>query len=490
MTFFTIENIKATLGGRWLQRPASDGPLVGVGLDTREDLTGRLYFAIQGERFDGHDFLKQAAKAGASMAIVEKEIPAASLPPGLGAIQVESSRKALGRLGLAYRRTFRGKVIAVVGSAGKTTTKRLIDAVLATSMPGSASPKSFNNDIGVPVTLLGAKPSDKYVVVEVGTNHLGEISHLASIVEPDIVVITMIGREHLEGLGSLESIASENAAILDYLRPGGLAVVNADAPLLRKPAKRAPNLILFGEAADADLRLTRRGVSESGNGWWFEVNDRARFHLSQPGRHNAINALAAVALGRRLNVSDEKISQGLGAAEGAPMRMACQPIGGVTVWNDAYNANPESMLAALDTFTEIAADASRRVLILGDMLELGPESPQLHREIARRIVKLDQEKALDLVVLVGELAAHAAGELEHAWGPDKRMMHVAKLDESSGGMIADRLELGDAVLIKASRGIGLERLLPMIAQRQRPHQAVETGKPGGVARPATASAAR
>lgn len=462
MSFFNAERIALTTAGRWLQRPTREGALRGVSIDSREDLTQKAFIAIKGHRFDGHDFVHAAANTGAAIVIVERSDCADGVPAGVGVLLVDDSRKAMGELALAYRRTLKNTaVVGVAGSAGKTTTKVLIDAALAGSMRGTISPKSFNNDIGVPLTILSAKPGDQYLIVEIGTNHQGEIAPLAAMVEPDIAVITMIGREHLEGLGSLENIAQENAALLDHLRPGGVAIVNADSPLLRKHLDAVESVILFGESPDADLRLTDRG--ENGQ-WWFEANSSARFGLSLPGRHNAINALAAVAVGRRLRVPDEQISHGLAHAQGPPMRMARQQAGSVTIYNDAYNANPDSMLAALETFAEVAAGASRRVVVLGDMLELGAAGAQLHREIGNHVLKIDARARIDMAIFIGELSAFAAAEVARKWSGD-RLMTFDKLDDDASIEIAAMIRPGDAVLIKASRGVALERIVHAIENR-------------------------
>lgn len=476
MIFFDMDNLCSVLsaggagsggGGRVLHKP--DRPLVlqGVGIDSRENLSRKVFFAIKGDRFDGHDFLHDALASGAQLLVVERDPQLSSYPPLVGIVQVDDTRKALGKLAAAYRKTLKGmQVIAVVGSAGKTTTKRLIDAALRGSMHGSISPKSFNNDIGVPLTLLNAPSTDRYVVVEIGTNALGEVPHLAKMVQPDIAVITMIGREHLEGLGSLENIAQENAAVLTHLQPKGLGIINADAPLLRRYTKIASSCVLFGEADDAEMRLTARGANElsGGEGWWFQVNGRTSYKLSLPGKHNAINALAAVAVARKLGVQDQQISDGLAEAEGAPMRMMTQRIGPMTIYNDAYNANPDSMIAALETFAEVAATASRRIAVIGDMLELGESSHALHCEVIDRIIQIDANVRFEHVVTVGKLSGDAADRLRERWSKD-RVICFEKVDTKTGQAIAALLKPDDAVLLKGSRSMGLEKLVPFIEER-------------------------
>jgi UDP-N-acetylmuramoyl-tripeptide--D-alanyl-D-alanine ligase len=464
MSFFAGDNLRAIISGRWLQRPADVDDPAGVGTDTRQDLKGKVFIAIRGEHFDGHDYLAQAADRGAMMAIVEHSMPAADLPGAMGLLLVSDTRRALARMALAYRRSLSAaKVIAITGSSGKTTTKRLIDAVLSGALPGRAAPKSFNNDIGVPLTILGARPQDRYLVVEIGTNAPGEVGHLARIAEPDIAVITNIGRAHLEGFGSIEAIAREKASLLSHLSPDGTAVINADTPHLAPYVRAVPTAIRFGESAEADLRLTARGRHvPAQRGGWFEVNGRLRFDLSLPGRHNAINALAAVAIGRRFALEDGQISAALAAVEPEPMRMVEQHVAGLVFYNDTYNANPDSVAAALETFIEVAADAPRRVVILGDMLELGNAGPDLHREVGRRILDLDRQVRIDHALLIGPLAAHIADVLSGAW-PPSRFSVVRAMNEKAQRLAARLLQPGDTVLVKASRGLGLERLVEAVA---------------------------
>jgi len=464
MSFFAGDNLRAITSGRWLQRQVAGDDPAGVGTDTRQDLTGKVFIAIRGARFDGHDFLAQAADRGAMMAIVEHGAPAADLPGTMGVLLVSDTRRALARMALAYRRSLSAaKVIAITGSSGKTTTKRLIDAVLCGALPGSAAPKSFNNDIGVPLTILSARPRDRYVVVEIGTNAPGEVGHLARIAEPDIAVITNIGRAHLEGFGSVEAILREKAALLSHLSSDGTAVINADAPGLADYARAAPTVVRFGESSEADLRLTARGRHDRAQrGGWFEVNGRFRFDLSLPGRHNAINALAAVAIGRRFALEDGQISAALAGVEPEPMRMTEQHVGGLVFYNDTYNANPDSVAAALETFIEVAAEAPRRIIILGDMLELGSAGPDLHREVGRRILDLDRRVRIDHALLIGSLATHIADVLSGSW-PPSRFSVVRALNEKAHRLAARLLQPGDAVLVKASRGLGLERLVETMA---------------------------
>ncbi|MEE8155792.1 MAG: UDP-N-acetylmuramoyl-tripeptide--D-alanyl-D-alanine ligase, partial [Phycisphaerales bacterium] len=376
MTFFYAKNLRRTSKGRWVRPLISPLDVDGVGIDSRADLTGKAFVAIHGERHDGHDYLAEAIRAGARLLIVDREPVQVTLPPDIAVLRVDDTRAALARLASAYRRTLIDTtVIAITGSAGKTTTKHLIDAVLSTTLRGTAAPKSFNNDIGLPLTILNAHVDDAYLIVEIGANRLGEVDTLAAIAQPDIAVITTVGRAHLEGFGSVENVAKEKAALLDHLQSNGLGILIADAPQLRNYRGQAQSIVWFGQAQDAGLRLTDRGACDET--WWFEVNGQDRFQLGLPGAHNAVNALAAVAVGQRLGLSKQQIDQGLADCEPVAMRMTCHKLGEMTIYNDAYNANPDSMIAALDTFAELTIDADRRVVILGDMLELGAQAEAL-----------------------------------------------------------------------------------------------------------------
>ena len=310
------------------------------------------------------------------------------------------------------------------------------------------------------MTILAAGHGERYLIVELGSSGPGEIARLAAIVEPDIAVITSVGRSHLERFGSVEAVAREKASLIAHQRTTGIGFVNADAPALPRRWPGGPTVVRFGEHEDADLRLTARGPRKDG-GWWFEVNGRTRFDLALPGRHNAINALAAVGIGRRFGLSDEAMSAALGTVRPEPMRMSREVVGGgagIELYNDAYNANPDSMAAALETFVEAAAAAPRRVVVLGDMLELGAEAPALHRELGRAVVDADSRCTIAHVVIVGAFAADVAGEIRRVW-PASRVTVRRRLDAAAIRAASRRVQPGDAVLVKASRGVGLERLV-------------------------------
>lgn len=467
MNFFSPDNLRAAAAGTWLARPGPSSVIQGVTSDSRSLKPGNVFIALRGDTHDGHDFTSHAARAGASILIVERDdaAPIDAHERGVGVLKVADTRKALLRLGAACRKTLdTTRVIAVAGSNGKTTTVRLLHSVLSTRLRGTASPKSYNNDIGVPLTLLSARSNDQYLICEVGTNAPGEIAALARIVEPDIAVIVSLGREHLAGLGSIEGVAREESQMLAAIRPGGVAVLTADTPALRPLIPPGPAAVLFGRAADADLRLTafEHAPGEGGRaGIRFTVNNRWTFAAPLAGEHNALNCLAVIAVARRFNIDDDLIAAGLSAAAAPEMRWQESRIGELRIVNDAYNANPESMLAAIRTFASTASTDRRRIVVLGDMLELGDASGPAHREIARALIDL---RAADAALLVGPAMAAAADELRRAW-PADRVTHLPSLDGPGLARAADALAPGDTVLLKGSRGMRLERIAAELSRR-------------------------
>lgn len=472
MDFWTPEGIKSAIGGQWLAR-GSPAPADGLSIDSRSIRPGQAFLCLRGERTDGHMYAQAALDAGARIIICDRP---ESLPEGLASraagrasvLHVPDTAAALLRLASVYRGLLdRTRVIAVGGSNGKTTTTRLIEAVLSTTLRGVASAKSFNNAVGVPLTILRARPGDQYLVCEVGTNAPGELAALTVVVRPDVAVITSIGREHLEGFGSLEGVAREEASLLIGLEPGGLAVVNADAPLSRdalRPvlASRSATALFFGTRDDADLRLT--DVSPHASGVAFTLNHRDRFEVPLLGRHNAWNAAGAVAVARRLGIDPGEIARGLLSVKPEAMRLVPMSVAGVSIVNDAYNANPESMLAAIQTFAELPAPAGRRVVVLGDMLELGPDSASLHAEVARAAAGTPE---IDAAVFLGPMMGHGAAAWAEVRG-DRSMLHITELDEKAFDRAARSLRPGDAALLKGSRRTAVERLVPAIERALSP----------------------
>lgn len=434
-----------------------------------------LFVAVPGRRQDGHDFVSQATERGAAASLIARDLSpsCASCPT----IRVSDTIAALGRLAAFYRREVMSpstRVIAVTGSNGKTTTKQMIDHLLASAFPGRASPKSFNNHLGVPLTLLSVDASDRYVVVEIGTNAPGEVAALARMASPDIGVITSVGEAHLEGLGSLEGVVTEKLSLLEHLRPGGLAIVNVDRPELRR-ALRMPTqarLLTYGLDENAAYRVAP--IKTDLNETAFLLAGRHRVSVRLPGIHHAGNATAAWLVGRAFDLSAARMCERLATFTPGPSRTNVIKTAGVTIIDDAYNANPSSMLAAVETLGTLgrsgppvmppapqrdapggsAAPSSRetnprgrRILVMGDMLELGTDGPAHHERILHEAVR----NGVDLIVAVGEQASRAAASANGA------TVISCRSAQDVGRMLIPLLGRGDYIWVKGSRAMALER---------------------------------
>ncbi len=462
MTPMTVQEIRHAVGGRALNAPAASlPPVASITTDTREMSGPALFIAVVGEKFDGHHFLADASRAGAIAALVQQAPdPDHPAPPNLHLIQVPDTRLALGRLAKLARQKLRAKVIAVAGSNGKTSTKLLIDAVLSQKLRGTASPKSYNNEIGVPLTLLPVPGTHDYVIVEIGTNHPGEVGVLSRIALPDIAIITSTAAEHLEFLINLAGVRRENASIIEGLSEKGLLILNGDdSELLSMLGKiHRGTRLTFGLEKSNDLFATE--VSCDLAGTHFKINGRLEAFVPTIGPHVASNALVAVAVGRRLGLSEDQIVQGLAKAQGPEMRMQRQEAGGVTILNDAYNANPGSMQAALNALALLPAQG-RRIVVLGDMLELGPTTAALHEEVGD-IVAVSK---IDLLVCIGPQSRNIATAAEKAGMASDAIIHFPDVPTAIS-LVPRLLSQGDLVLIKASRGMKLENVARAVIEQR------------------------
>ncbi|HUU23557.1 MAG TPA: UDP-N-acetylmuramoyl-tripeptide--D-alanyl-D-alanine ligase [Phycisphaerae bacterium] len=450
MKALRAEDVRQAVHGRWFTRPV-ETLVKGVSTDTRTARREDLFVALLGDRFDGHAFLPEAHEAGCPAAIIRRDHP---LSMGIlelfegGVIAVEDTRKALGDLGAYYRGQARAAVVAVTGSNGKTTVKRMIHHILSRRLRGSCSPKSFNNDIGVPLTLLDVDPGDDYVVCEVGSSAPGEVQRLARICRPNVAVINSVARVHLEGFGTLERIAAEKASLLGALEVGGLAVVWGDSQVLDKAVRGyAARVVRFGLSEACDLRVT--GWEARGRGQRFQLNGRIQVDMPIPGRHNAVNALAAIAVAQRFGFEQEEAAAALKDLESIEMRLQWIDAGGGSILNDAYNANPASVLAAADVLESIPA--RRRVMVVADMRELGGASESLHLQTGREIA----DRKIDLLIGVGSLGTLIA---EGASGRELPTASFPSVAAACGGL-PELLCAGDLVLVKGSRAMEMERLI-------------------------------
>jgi UDP-N-acetylmuramoyl-tripeptide--D-alanyl-D-alanine ligase len=426
-----------------------------VDTDTRQMEPGALFVAIRGETHDGHAYLGQAADAGARGAVVD-QVPD-DAPESLLYYVVPDTLAALGQLGRMRRRRLAARVCAVAGSNGKTTTKDLLAAVLGTRYRVHATPGNFNNLVGAPLTLLGAPDDTEIIIAEIGTNVPGEIARLAAMVEPDAVVITGISAEHLEGLGDLDGVLREETAVLPWLPRGGAAIVADEPPVLAERARAIiPAVQVAGRSERADARLRAGDVTLDDGGrvsfGWREHTVR----LGLRGRHNASNALLALGIGEAWGVDPGEAVAALAALAPAKMRGEVHEIGTLRVIADCYNSNPASVDAALDLLCSIPRSGAR-VAVLGSMLEMGAASDAVHADAAATAAAMD----IDLIVATGAFVAPFGAHVE-ALGD--RLIRAADPLEAYD-RLAPRLKGDELVLLKGSRGVALERLIPRFEEQ-------------------------
>lgn len=454
-----------TLGrlARWIgaELPAGsdeDLPLLAVSTDTRSLRPGAVFFALSGDSFDGARFVPDAFARGARAAVVARGA-AVDAGPGRIVLRVDEPRAALAALASAYRDWLGVKVVGITGSAGKTTTKDLVAHLLREHRGVVKAPASFNNDIGVPVTLLSADRATDVVVVEIGTSGPGEIARLAAIARPDVAVLTCIAPAHLDGLGSIEGVAREKLSLLEHLRPRGVAVLNGDDPRLRGGA--AALVAVRGAAA---VRTTGLGedvawrARAGRGGWTLETPSGGglALDLSIPGEPFLRSAVLALAVCDALGVPPEVAARGLAGFRAPKGRMNLTTVAGVTLVDDTYNANPASMGASLATLASIAAP-DERVVVLGGMAELGPDGAEHHRALGRDAAR----RGLAHLVVVGEAARAIAEGAREAGLDPARVTEVARADEVAAA-VRRLLRPGRVVLFKASRVHSLERAVEAV----------------------------
>jgi UDP-N-acetylmuramoyl-tripeptide--D-alanyl-D-alanine ligase len=450
----TIQNL-----ARIIKANASrqDGGTTSVSTDSRSVKNGDCFFAIPGPNFDGHNFVGQALKKGAVCAVVSRGIELADTDEKY-LLRVDDTVAALGGLAAHYRTECGFKVIAITGSVGKTTTRHIVTHVLSSRYCVYQAPKNFNNQIGLPLTLLTARPEVEFVVTELGANNPGEIAYLSRIAQPDLAVITSVCPAHLEGFGSLETIVEEKLSIAEGLSSNGCLFVNGDHENLIEAAyRRGLKFDTFGLSQQC-------GIHPKQADWNY---DSSRFNIGSViinvplgGRGNLENALAAWALCNKLGFTAEQFAEAVKNLPSIPMRAEIKHLGTITIIDDCYNANPGSMKNALDMLSRIAAgDKGRPVFICGDMAELGRQSEQLHKELASVIVAAD----VRLVLAVGPMAAVAASTARELADYDLAVEAFSSADSAADNMhkfIKDY----DIVLVKGSRTVALEKVVQKLRQ--------------------------
>ena len=430
-----------------------------VGVDSRSVPPGGMFVAIHGERVDGHDFAAAAVESGAAVVLAQRPLTAAD-GAALPCIVVDDPVRALGRLAAHVRRDrLRCAVIAITGSSGKTSTKDLVASVLGRVGPTTSAVGSFNTEVGLPLTILSADEETRFLVLEMGMRGAGHIAYLVDIAQPDVGAVVNVGTAHIELLGSREAIAEAKGEIVRGLSSGATAVLNGDDPLVRAMAATTPaRVVTFGEGSDCDVRATDVRVDEQARAS-FTLHDGASgsalpVSLGFSGEHYVANALAAAAMCLAVGATVEEVVDGLNAARPVSrwrMEVSESP-GGVTVVNDAYNANPASMRAALKTLAAMGR-GRRTWAVLGEMRELGESSVEEHDAIGRLAVRLD----ISRLVCVGPATRvmHLAASNEGSWGDES--VHVPDIDAAIA-LLDEQVRPGDIVLVKASRSIGLERV--------------------------------
>ena len=434
-----------------------------VSTDSRTLKSSELFVALRGENFDGHNFVESAAQIGAAGAIVESTWNG-EIPKNFALIRAKDTLQAFQDLAANYRKSLTLKVVAITGSNGKTSTKDFTAAVLAHRFRVTKTEGNFNNHVGLPRTILEATSGDEIGVWEIGMNHPGEIATLAKVAAPDVAIITNIGVAHIEFMGSREKIAEEKAALAEAVGADGAIILNADDLFTKTIASRARGKVILAGTNSGSIQAAE--ITQSGTGADFTILEgahRCRAQLSVPGLHMVQNALLAVAAGRAFGLSLEECAAELAAAPLTRARSQIKDIGGVQFLDDSYNANPDSMKAALRTLVELDADG-KRIAVLGEMRELGDQSERGHREVGETaaVLKIDQ------LIAIGDIAAAIADAAGQA---GLRKTTIVKSTSEAAEVLGEIAAPGDLVLIKGSRAARTEEVIEHFGLR---HSALVT----------------
>ena len=458
MIALTVAELAAIVDGR-LHDVDGSAVIDAVAVDSRQVRPGAAFVAIRGERVDGHDFAAAAVADGAVVVLAARPVPGPDGSP-LPCLVVDDPVLALGRWAAWIRRErLQCRVIAITGSSGKTSTKDLVAAVLAQVGPTVSPQGSFNTEVGLPLTVLSADESTRFLVLEMGMRGEGHIAYLCGLADPDVGAVINVGSAHLELLGTREAIAQAKGELVRGLRSDAVAVLNHDDPYVLAMRDTTPaRVVTFGEGPGADLRGVDVRLDDQARPSFTLVEQgtgrSAEVVLGLSGEHYVSNALAAAAMCRAVDVPLDAVAAGLtGARIPSRWRMEISETpGGFTVVNDAYNANPESMRAALKALAAMAG-GRRTWAVLGEMRELGDASLEEHDAIGRLAVRLDISRLV--CVGPGTRVMHLAASSEGSWGEES--VHVADVDAAIA-LLREQVRAGDVVLVKASRSIGLERV--------------------------------
>jgi len=440
-----LDDFKKLTGSEFFNLPKSLSRMLSISTDSRTTKEDEVFWVLQGDRFDGHDFVEavQAKKPGfcvvAKSALDQfnnKDFPLLAVPDTLIALQ---------ELAKIHRQKFDYPVLALSGSNGKTTTKEMIAAVLGSKYKVHKTEGNFNNHIGCPLTLLKMTGEHQVAVIEMGTNHPGEIATLAEIVQPDQALLTNIGAAHLEFFNDLEMVAKEKLSLFDHLSEDGLIYCNADDPFIKQYDAGGRKSLTYGLIQKADIQAKMIELDEQGNGI-FELEGNIQIHLRVPGLHNVGNALAAAVVGFQFDLIGQEIKQALESYTSNNQRMQVLDRSSIRFINDAYNANPDSVKAAIDALSRMQTNGSVYI-VLGDMLELGEKSRQMHEMVLRHALHIHPKK----VIVLGQEMKTAAENFHEIQAMDTHEEIIEILNKS--------LQTGDLVLLKGSRGMQMEKIL-------------------------------
>ncbi|HML86903.1 MAG TPA: UDP-N-acetylmuramoyl-tripeptide--D-alanyl-D-alanine ligase [Methylomusa anaerophila] len=452
MAEFTAREVLKATGGKLIHKPGGS-LFTGVSTDTRTIKPGNLFIALRGERFDGHEFVIPALEKGAAGLLVSR--PDVDIPQNVSVILVNDTRKALQSLARFHRQRFPIPVVAVSGSNGKTTTKEMLAAVLSSRFKVLKTEANYNNEIGLPLTLLNLTPSHEAAVVEMGMRARGEIRELTEIALPTVGVVTNVGQTHIEILGSIENIALAKAELVESIKQKDLVVLNADDDHVRRMQdKTTARVVLYGLTSGAFVRAEniQMHAGEETVTTFDCVSPRGSFPiiLHTVGKHNVYNALAAIAVGWELGLKPNEIKSGIASFYPTEMRQAITRRGNFVVINDVYNASPLSMKAAIETLADVAE--GRKIAVLGDMLELGHVAAEAHRLVG----EFAAEKGVDIIVTVGDFARYIA---DTAQLHGVKNVMVCSNHEEAKALLKGIVKSGDSILFKGSRGMKMEKVL-------------------------------
>jgi len=461
MITLTLSEIAAAVDGTVIGNP--ERMICGVSTDSRKTLPEELFVALRGERFDGHDFIP-SLRGKCSAVLTEEAVE------GVDGVLVSDTLKALGALAAYWKRNVNPKItVGVTGSVGKTTTKELIASVLKEKYRTHFTGGNFNNHIGVPITLIRIEKDSEAVVCEMGMSAKGEIEYLTQLVRPNLAVITNIGTSHLASLGTRENICRAKMEIRLGMKDDGMLLLNADEPLLLEQYEllnKKPKLMsVHNRCGDFRAVNIRQKIDGSVYDLIYESKAVTNVELPVLGKHNVYNSLAAYAVGVMLGMTDEQIRRGLKSFVGADRRQKIYDVGGITVIDDCYNASPESMRAAIDVLTSMAAKKNTRpAALLGDMLELGEYSRLMHDQLGQYAAQMQVQK-LFCYGMMADIVAEAA--IKKGIRADNVFVCLDTRDaQGMADMILQALEPGDILLVKASRGIAAERIIECMKKRK------------------------